>query len=101
MLRESSIRMPRKFCCGTAAFRISDGPKQAEQQKRDDPEAEDHQREPVAAPAFDRDAAVGHQRGTGERRKDDDGRHHRARRGERELALLEDEPRIFEEEVEH
>src|ERR1700687_1428995 len=25
MLRESSIRMPRKFCCGTAALRTSDG----------------------------------------------------------------------------
>ena len=71
MLRESSIRTPRKFCCGTAALQDQRRPEQAEERARAS-DAEPQRRRARARSrggAFGRDAPVGEQRGDGERRE--------------------------------
>ena len=54
----------------------------------------------IARRAIRRDAAVGHERGRGERRQAEEAERHRPRGREREIPLVEDERRILEEELE-
>ena len=99
MLRESSTSTPRKFCCGTAALRISAG-----RNRQKSRTASAASRRPTSTTRSRsalgrRHAAIGEQREHGERRRRRDRQQHRARQAPGEIALLEDERRILEQEA--
>ena len=69
MLRESSTSTPRKFCCGTAAFRISVGRKQTDEEDRERAEAQADEHDAIAQTIRGREAAIGDER---DRRREHD-----------------------------
>ena len=73
---------------------------EAEEQRRDDPDAQGNEHGPVAGPLLAPGAAIGDERTQGRERRHSQRQRERARQRKGEMPLLEDEKRVLEQELE-
>src|SRR3954468_19022823 len=114
MLRESSTSTPRKFCCGTAALRISAGRKRqnsstaraasrrprSKRRREGGGEPRGEEKDAIARGSGRRHAAIGEERQHGERGGGGDQEENRARQSPGTVPLLKHEGRVLEQEPE-